>query len=57
VTTPAGLPAERVRTPWWRRLAALVSLSSLMIIIGFAVAALLGVLAIAALLALDAAVG
>lgn len=57
MTAPAGLPPERVRTPLWRRLTALVSLGSLVVIMGFAVAALLGLLAVAMLVVLDAAVG
>ena len=57
MTTSAGLPPGRVRIPLWRRLTALVSLTSLVIILGFAVAALLGLLAVAMLLVLDAAVG
>lgn len=57
MTASAELPPGRVRTPWWRRLAALLSLSSLVVIVGFAVAALLGLLVVAMLLVLDAAVG
>lgn len=57
MSTSTELPPERVRTPWWRRLTALLSLGSLVVIMGFAVAILLGLAALVALLALDAAVG
>jgi hypothetical protein len=57
MTATAELPPGRVRTPLWRRLTALISLVSLIVIMGFAVAALLGMAAVAVLLFLDAAVG
>jgi hypothetical protein len=57
MSAPAQIPPGRARTPWWRRFAALISLSSITVIIGFAVAALLGLLAVAMLLLLDAAIG
>ena len=57
MTATAELPPGRVRTPLWRRITALISLVSLVVIMGFAVAALLGMAAVAALLVLDAAVG
>jgi hypothetical protein len=44
-----------VRTPWWRRLLATVSLGSLVIIIGIAVAALTGVAALVVLMLLERA--
>lgn len=43
------------RTPWWRRLLALVSLGSLVVIIGIAVAALAGVAALVILMLLESA--
>lgn len=57
MTATAELPPGRVHTPLWRRIAALISLVSLVIIVGFAVAALLGFAAIGMLLLLDAAAG
>lgn len=46
-----------VRTPWWRRLLATVSLGSLVVIIGIAVAALTGVAALVVLMLLERAAG
>jgi hypothetical protein len=57
VTATAELPPGRVRTPLWRRITALISLASLVVIGGFAIAALLGLAAVTLLLVLDAAVG
>lgn len=46
------------RTPWWRRLLALVSLGSIVVIIGIAVAAITGIAALVVLMLLErAAVG
>jgi hypothetical protein len=56
MTATAELPPGRVRTPLLRRLSALISLVSLVVITGFAVAALLGMAAVGFLLVLDAAV-
>lgn len=55
--TSTELPPGRVRTPWWKRVTAFISLASLVVIVGFAVAAALGLLVVAMLLVLDAAVG
>jgi hypothetical protein len=57
VTVPAALPPGRARIPWWRRVTAVVSLTSLVVIMGFVVAALLGLAALVMLLILDAAAG
>lgn len=57
MTVPAALPPGRARIPWWRRVTAVVSLTSLVVIMGFVVAALLGLAALVMLLILDAAVG
>ena len=46
-----------VRTPLWRRLLATISLGSLVIIIGIAVAALTGVAALVVLMLLERAAG
>jgi hypothetical protein len=56
MTAAAELPPGRVRTPLLRRFSALISLVSLVVITGFAVAALLGLAAVGFLLVLDAAV-
>ena len=45
------------RTPWWRRILATVSLGSLVVIIGIAVAALTGVAALVVLMLLERAAG
>ncbi|MEZ5342742.1 MAG: hypothetical protein R2706_15240 [Acidimicrobiales bacterium] len=47
----------RVQTPIWRRLTALVSLGSLVVVLGFAIAALLGASALIALFILERAAG
>ena len=57
MTATAELPPGRVHTPLLKRITSLISLVSLVIIGGFVVAALLGLLAVASLLVLDAAVG
>lgn len=54
-TTKTKLP--RVRTPIWRRLTALLSLGSIVIIMGFALAAILGAGALLALFILERAAG
>ena len=54
-TTKTKLP--RVRTPIWRRLTALLSLGSIVIIMGFALAAILGAGALFALFILERAAG
>lgn len=46
-----------VRTPWWRRVLSLVSLGSLVIILGIAVAAVTGVIALVILMLLERAAG
>jgi hypothetical protein len=43
------------KTPWWRRLLAFVSLGSLVVIIGIAVAALTGIAALVVLMLLERA--
>lgn len=48
---------QQARTPWWRRLAALVSLGSLVVIIGVALAVTLGVGFLLTLLLLERAAG
>ena len=55
VRTPAR--AARVRVPLWRRLTALVSLSSLVIIVGVLVAAITGTSILLLLLFLERAAG
>ncbi len=63
--TPSAAPASgstklsipRVRTPWWRRLTALISLSSLVVIIGIIVAVALGLAFLLTLLLLERAAG
>ena len=54
-TTETKLP--KVRTPIWRRLTALMSLGSIVIILGFALAAILGASALFALFILERAAG
>ncbi len=48
---------ERVRTPWWRRLTAAVSLGSLIVIMGIGLAIVATGIAIAILYMLEWAVG
>lgn len=48
---------QRVRTPWWRRLTALISLGSLVIIAGITLAAVAGVSALLLLMILERAAG
>ncbi len=55
VRTPAG--AARVRVPLWRRLTALISLSSLVIIVGVLVAAITGTSILLLLMFLERAAG
>ena len=54
-TTQTNIP--RVKTPIWRRLTALVSLGSIVIIMGCALAALLGASAMFVLFVLERAAG
>ncbi len=51
----APIEIERVRTPLWRRLTALISLGSLVVIIGVLVAVILGVSALLVLVLLERA--
>lgn len=48
---------QRVRTPWWRRLTALVSLGSLVVIAGITLAAVAGASALLLLMFLERAAG
>ncbi len=48
---------QRVRTPWWRRLTALISLASLVVIAGITLAAVAGASALLLLMFLERAAG
>lgn len=54
---PRDFPVPRVRIPLWRRLTALISLGSLVVILGAALAALLGAGALITLLIIERAAG
>ena len=56
-TTEALDDLARVRTPLWRRLTALVSLGSMVVIVGTLLAALLGISALLLMMILERAAG
>lgn len=53
---PAMKPAWKVRTPIWRRLTALFTLSFMSVVIGFLLAAALGITALLVLFVLERAI-
>ena len=57
MATQVNPSARSVRTPWWRRLTALISLGSLVIIAGITIAAMLGISALLLLMLLERAAG
>jgi hypothetical protein len=57
MTTQVNPSLRRVRTPWWRRLTALISLGSLVIISGITIAAVLATSAMLLLMFLERAAG
>lgn len=56
-TVPRKVPIERVRTPWWRRLTALISLGSLVVVTGMILAAVAAASVLLLLMFLERAAG
>ena len=54
--TDLTMPQDQPRTPWWKRITALFSLASLVVVVGVFLAAVIGVTALLMLFILERAI-